>query len=153
MKVVADQGLSTTTVPARPSTSKLCLQCAQPAKHIKRCKLCGSGCYCSSSCKDAHSPEHKLLCESIRDLEATEFRKSGFSVREVNQVNVKNSLVRLIGEKPLLHCTIDNVPVDGLWDTGSPLCMVDSQWFSEKFPGEEIMSIMKFLRFSSVNDV
>ena len=86
-----------------------------------------------------------INCDYIRDLEATEFRKSGFSVREVNQVNVKNSLIRLIGEKPLLHCTIDDVPVDGLWDTGSPLCMVDSQWFSEKFPEGEIMSILKFL--------
>ena len=106
---------------------------------------CGSGCYCSVTCKNAHAPKHLQLCSAIRELEAIEFRKQDFSVREVNQVEVKNQLVKLVGEKPVLRCQLDGVDCEALWDTGSMISMVDASWFNEQFPEESILSLTQFL--------
>ena len=40
-----------------------------------------------------------------------------FSVREVNQVSlmIRNELVKLVGEKPMLSCMLDGKRCDGLW--------------------------------------
>ena len=113
---------------------KRCLVCKRECdKRIKRCKECRGGLYCSRTCREAHEEKHKDLCKYILDLEKMEERKrvaDAFSVRERNQVKlkVKNRLVKLVGEKPMLDCTLNGRDTQALWDTGAMVSMVNYAW-------------------------
>ena len=85
------------------------------------------------------------MCKAIKELEQIEFNKKNFSVRETNQVRVKNRLVRLIGEKPLMKCELNDVKSEGLLDSGSQVSMVSLAWFRHLFPEKEVLSVEKFL--------
>ena len=126
---------------AKTSTTT-CVQCATDfSGPVVRCEDCGSGCYCSTECRGIHVPVHKQLCVAIQEAVRLEFRKSGFSVREVNQVTVKNRLVSLVGEKPILNCQINNAECKALWDTGSMVSMVGKEWMEENFPGDASVEV------------
>ena len=130
---------------------KKCLVCRNECnRRIKRCKSCKGGLYCSRKCRDAHTAIHKDLCGHITELEKIEDRKrsiSAFSVREENQVKLKlkNRLVQLVGEKPMLRCTLNGKDSEALWDTGAMVCMVDGRWLSSMDPECNILSVESFL--------
>ena len=147
-----------TTDPVKSSTpvKKYCVVCKNVCKSkIKRCRKCKSGCYCSRSCRNSHSAEHATLCQAIQDLEVLEQSKRVFSVRESSQVNMKvnmrNRLVRLIGEKPMVNCTLNGEECCGLWDTGSMVSLLNKDWFKEKFPEENVLSVSEFLEGDNLN--
>ena len=81
----------------------------------------------------------------IQQLEELELQKRVFSVRETGQVKSKNSLVKLVGEKPLLHCQLNGVKCDVLWDTGSMVSLVSANWFQKLFPGVKVQKVTEFL--------
>ena len=130
---------------------KCCVVCKRKCiRKRKRCKQCRSGCYCSKSCRERHKDEHASLCGHIQTLESIESAKKvlpAFSVRELNQVKVKvrQGLVKLVGEKPLLKCTIGGSKSEALWDTGAMVCMISTTWLEENEPDARIMSIEEFL--------
>ena len=130
---------------------KRCLVCQKQCdRRIKRCKDCKGGRYCSSSCRDSHKPAHEELCGHIQELEKIEVKKllaDAFSVREENQVpaKIRNELVKLVGEKPLLHCSLDGEHCDGLWDTGSMVSMLNSGWLRATLPKAKMLTIEEFL--------
>ena len=131
---------------------KRCVVCEKEClKRIKRCKLCHSGCYCSRSCREVDVGRHKELCNHIQELVKIEEKKkvlNAFSVREQNQVDVKlrDGLVKLVGEKPLLRCTVGTSQEDALWDTGAQVSMVGDCWLSEENPDAEVMTVQEFLK-------
>ena len=105
---------------------KRCVVCQNECnKRIKRCKSCKGGLYCSRKCREAHADKHQELCEHIVEpsvrselttpglqlgrIEAAKRFLPVFSVREVNQVRLKlkNGLVKLVGEKPMLSCKLN----------------------------------------------
>ena len=110
---------------------------------MKQCELCQSGCYCSTQCKEQHAGAHAELCHYIRELEKLEASKWVFSVRQSPVRNTK--LIRLIGEKPMLHCSLNDNPTMALWDTGAQVSMVSKEWVKEKMPNSEILSVPDFL--------
>ena len=63
--------------------------------------------YCSKECQKSHHEHHSTYCSMIVDLKKIEVGKlyKNLSVRQV-QVDdkVKGKLVKLIGDKPMLHC-------------------------------------------------
>ena len=127
-------------------SSRVCVNCRKKChRKVKRCKVCRSGMYCSSRCREDHAAVHKSLCDYIKQLEDIEFAKRKFSVRETNQVRVRSQLVRLIGEKPVMKCRMYGKDVDALLDSGSQVCMVGVGWFRERFPDEDILSLDEFL--------
>ena len=132
-------------------TFKKCLVCEKKCnRRIKRCKECKSGVYCSRACRDLHKQDHQELCGHIQELEKIEKSKlvaDAFTVREENQVplRIRNELVRLVGEKPLLSCSLEGKKCKGLWDTGSMVCMINSGWLRDTVPEARIMSIKEFL--------
>ena len=54
-------------------------------------------------------------------------------------ISVHNRLVSLVGEKPVLKCKLNEVPVKGLWDTGSQVSMINIGWFKDQFPDEKVV--------------
>ena len=134
-----------------PKKYKRCLVCHKECdRRIKRCKDCKGGRYCSRTCREAHKQEHQELCNHIQELEKIEMRKmlaDVFSVREENQVplKIRNELVKLVGEKPMLKCSLDGKECDGLWDTGSMVSMVNSGWLEVTIPDSKVMTVEEFL--------
>ena len=45
----------------------------------------------------------------------------------------QKNIVKLIGEKPLVKFDIDSKPCEGLWDTGSMVSLVSSEWLGNNF--------------------
>lgn len=141
-EVVLEKRPSTTTI---KSSTKVCVNCAKPVKNLRRCRKCKSGCYCSRECCEEHGFKHGNLCTAIQDLENLDHQKKTVSVRETNQVFIKNKLVRLVGEKPILNCLLDGKSHNVLWDTGSMVSLVDEAWLRVNFPDVSILSIHEFL--------
>ena len=69
-------------------------------------------CYCSKDCQKAHLDHHSEYCSMIVDLKIIETEKlyRNHSVRQV-QVDdkLKSKLVKLVGDKPMLHCALRRV--------------------------------------------
>ena len=130
---------------------KRCIVCDQQCSvKIKRCKCCRGGRYCSSKCRAVDEPNHAVMCGYIKKLEEIEASKrvlNAFSVRELNQVKVRlrNRLVKLVGEKPMLDCSIGGRKCDALWDTGAMVSMVSLQWLKECGLDFDVMSVEEFL--------
>ena len=136
---------------------KRCLVCRREClRRIKRCKTCKGGLYCSKACRENHVEDHKELCDNIMKLEEMEAQKrilSTFSVREQNQVRakVKDRLIQLVGEKPVLNCQINGNDIDALWDTGSMIAMGEEDWVKEIAPEAKIMTVEEFLEGDSLH--
>ena len=125
-----------------------CLACRKAVgKEARRCKLCGSGCYCSEKCQVKHQPKHQEVCKWIQQLEKIENSKRVLTVQEVCQVNyrTRNKLVKLVGEKPMLHCTINDQECEALWDTGAMVSVVSEDWLMKNAPDQELKTITEFL--------
>ena len=142
---------SGTEKPVMAPKYEKCQACEKEcSKKIKRCKSCKGGLYCSRKCREDHV-EHEEICKYIVELEKIEHAKNvitALSVREKNQVKVKvkDSLVNLVGEKPMLSCTLNGKQSKALWDTGAMVSMVDRAWITETDPECEILSVEEFLK-------
>ena len=90
-----------------------------------------------------------MLCNAIQELEKRKVR--AFSVRETGQVMKNHKLVRLVGEKPILNCSLNGVDCEALWDTGAMVSMITADWVKANYPNEEILSIMDFLDGDTLN--
>ena len=91
--------------------------------------------------------DHRILCLSIQRLEEMQLndRLSVLPLREKTQVSVKNKLVRLVGEKPLINCRLNKTCFEALWDTGAMVSMVSQEWLDQHFPSAEADTLETFL--------
>ena len=106
------------------------------------CDKCSCGKYCSLQCRGKHK-EHSEYCSSICSLEKmeTEKRIAGeiFSVySEKLPYKMKKKLIRLVGERPVVNIFLDNVGLNGLWDTGAMVSVMSSQFLKDNFPNVEV---------------
>ena len=88
--------------------------------------------------------EHKKYCTDISKLESLEKEKlKDYSVREKETLPIKlrNNLVKVVGEKPLINCYMNDVKIKGLWDTGSMISLLGKKWLDEKFPSVVTLSL------------
>ena len=135
----------------QPVKFENCQVCKKECKKgVRRCKSCKGGLYCSRKCRKNHEEKHKELCHYIVELEKLEESKriiNKLSVREENQVKLKlkNSLVKLVGEKPMLKCNLNGKKCEALWDTGAMVSMGDREWITETDPDCEILTVEQFL--------
>ena len=53
--------------------------------------------------------------------------------------------MKLIGEKPLVKFNIDAKPCEGLWDMGSMVSLVSSNWLGKEFPKQNILPLNNFM--------
>ena len=76
-----------------------------------------------------------------------------YSVREKETLPIKlrNNLVKVVGEIPLINCYLNDVKIKGLWDTGSMISLLGKKWLDEKFPSVVTLSLEQFLGVSGLN--
>ena len=116
---------------------------------IFRCKRCHAGLYCSKDCQKNGWNDHKDLCENITklDLQIKEkmFANVNFSSRVNLTPNEELKLVKLVGQKCTVHCSLDGVENVALWDTGAEVALIGQKWLNEKFPGKKIQDVSELL--------
>ena len=140
---VAPGGKAATSKKVSPK----CTGCKKETKLVS-CPKCRCGSYCSADCMESDEV-HAMWCPWICRLEKLETEKRMRS--EINMVDVeklpykmKLQLVKLVGERPLVNIYLDGKRVQGLWDTGAMISLVNKTFLREKFPNVEIHSISEF---------
>ena len=66
---------------------------------------------------------------------------------------LKRKLVKLVGERPTLKFLLNNKNIEGLWDTGAMVSLLNKLFVLENFPDAKIESIAEFLGEEDVNDL
>ena len=119
-----------------------------------RCGKCKMTAYCSKECQKSHQSYHGAYCSAIVDLRKHEMGKlyGTYSVRQgQGDVKTKLKVMKLVGDKPMLSCSLGGKPCEVLWDTGSMVSLVDRRWAKEHFPDRKIYSISEFMEDSELN--
>ena len=57
---------------------------------------------------------------------------------------MKLKLVKLVGERPLVNIHLNGKKVQGLWDTGAMISLINVGFLTEYFPGVPVHSIKDF---------
>ena len=115
---------------------------------VRCCGGCRATRYCSKICQMSHREDHAVYCNAIHELEELEKGKL-YGERSVRQQVLDNwkhlRIAKLVGQKPMLRCQLGGKSIDGLWDTGSMITMVDRLWLRENLPDEMVVPVMQFL--------
>ena len=125
---------------------KKCCVCKK--ENVKRCSRCHSTHYCSKACQESHHEEHSKYCASIESLMKQEVNKvyGSYSVREREvPVKTRRKVMRLVGERPMVKCFMEDKEFSMLWDTGSMISMVDRNWVKENFPDKKVYPVSDFV--------
>ena len=124
-----------------------CCVCAK-TEDVKRCGKCKLVAYCSKECQKDHLDHHKVYCSMIVDLQKIELWKL-YRDHTVSQKNLdwktQTRLVKLVGDKPMLRCQLDEEEVEVLWDTGSMVSLVGRSWLKAHHPKKKVYSVSEFL--------
>ena len=130
-----------------PGNEERCCVCGSEA-NIQVCSGCKATKYCSKKCQKSHHGHHSVYCNAIRDLEKLEKDKiyKDKSVREKQLDFWKQAkIVKLVGNKPMLSCFLNEKSTKALWDTGSMISLVDRDWLKENHPDAEVVPVAEFL--------
>ena len=123
---------------AKTVTPNTCMVCSKVCQSVSPCEKCSCGNYCSVECKEKHE-SHTKYCPAICSLQKleTEKRIAGeiFAMdAEKLPYKMKKKLIRLVGERPVVNIFLDNVCVNGLWDTGAMVSVMSELFLRENFP-------------------
>ena len=117
-------------------------------KEAISCSKCSCGKYCSPSCLDSHS-NHIQYCPwicSLERLETEKRMKREIFVTDQDKLpyKMKLQLVKLVDARPLVNVQLNGKRVQGLWDTGAMISLINEKVLKELFPGIKIHSIYDF---------
>ena len=120
--------------------SHQCVNCTkfeQGAVKFKVCSRCHAVRYCSKKCQEEHYETHKGICSAIDQLHH-KFTPDPKNSQFASHMTPKeqSSLISLVGRRCLVSGFIDEIPVEGLWDTGSQVSIVSKHWV-DKFHGDK----------------
>ena len=146
--MVTSEGRDATIDEKSPEIESCCMVCVNSCKKVI-CRKCGCGCYCSSDCMKEHK-NHTKYCPVICNLEKLENEKriAGeifASDSEKLPCKMKMKLIRSVGERPIVNIYLDNVGINGLWDTGSMVNVMNENFLQKNSPEVEIRSVEEVL--------
>ena len=121
--------------------SHLCGNCgkSQNSTSILRCSRYKTVCYCSKSCQSDHWKNHQSFCDAIVNMvikdakEGKEWLEKGQYVSHLTPAQ-QNNVIKLVGNRCLVKCLIEDVPVEALWDTGAQVSIASHEWVMKNFP-------------------
>jgi hypothetical protein len=61
------------------------------------------------------------------------------------EIKLRDGLVKLVGERPLLKCRVGEAEVEALWDTGAMVSIVSEGWLRQKCPDTPVLTVQEFL--------
>ena len=121
---VLEAATTTETSRAAEDRTQMCCCVCKSKENVRRCGKCNITLYCSKQCQVSHISQHRGWCSimsgmvQLQDIEEAKLY-GDMSVRQ-KQVDGKTQtkMVKLVGEKPMLHCFLDGLGFEVLWDTG-----------------------------------
>ena len=127
-----------------------CIVCGVdvPKKKAVSCSKCSCGKYCSTACLDSHG-NHAQYCPwicSLESLETEKRMKNEIFVTDADKLpyKMKLQLVKLVGARPLVNVQLNGKRVQGLWDTGAMISLINEKLLQELFPDIKRHTIRDF---------
>ena len=151
--MVAPEGKDA-TLKYTPSNSD-CMVCEISSVKLFSCEKCGCGSYCSSECMTRHV-NHSKICPHICSLEKFETEKRISKEIFTNDseklpYKMKLKLIRLVGERPVVSIFLENMCVNGLWDTGAMVSVINDKFLNEHFPMVKIRPVEEIIGTHDIN--
>ena len=131
-----------------PKTSQSCKSCSIRESrgigytNLKWCTGCFSVKYCSTVCQKKHWSSHKVICAAIQDLESSQRRTDTYDHFTQKQTA---KVVKLVGRKCLIRCSLGQKMTDCLWDTGAMVSLLSEGWIRRNFSNLEIRGVRELL--------
>ena len=114
------------------------------------CGMCRSVFYCSKGCQTLHWPSHKALCGAINYLS----RADSVCTENVYDCQISRDqhrqIVKLVGDRCLLHVFLDDVSCNVLYDSGSQVSLLSLSWLRRYFPDTEVCAVDDILQESDL---
>lgn len=101
--------------------------------------------YCLRECQQKHWRDHNILCQAISSLAEQKYRedreKAGAIVSHLSpQEHVR--VVRLVGRKSIVKCSLHGKETDPLWDSGAKLSIISHNWVRQNLSDYDVEDIM-----------
>ena len=84
-----------------------------------------------------------MLCKSICQLQQQhkdKIYKAG-SYQTSCSMKKKSQIVKLVGDKCIIECNVNNVSIPVLMDTGAQVSIIEEKMLQEQFPDVKIRSV------------
>lgn len=99
-----------------------------------------------------HTQSQPVLCSAISGREVKVASKDNPKGRnpelgKTSYLTPKQDarLVKMIGRRCLVHCTLDKVPTLALWDTGAQASIISEEWRSQHLPQTAVRPVEELL--------
>ena len=130
--------------------SQTCNGCGKQSAEnapLDRCSACMSVKYCNSACQKRHWKQHKVLCNAIKLKHQESVNNCTKACAFVSHITPKqrNRIAKLIGERCMIDCQIGGGDTSGLWDTGSQVCLISSEWLKKNNLNPQIHDLSDIL--------
>ena len=126
-----------------------CVHCINQVTSVQVCSGCKSAIYCSKECQKQDWPKHKLVCGVIQELEKRQTPQEEVTINQLKGTvyelspRSRKKLVKLIGEKCVLSCILNELQKEILWDTGAQVSILSSQWLEYHFPTAAVRPVQE----------
>ena len=106
-------------------------------------------CYCNHACQKAHWSQHKTLCNAVKGeiRKKSETSNSNCSEGFISHLTPKEHerLINLVGRRCTVKGKLNGKTVELLWDTGSQVSIVSTEFLKRNFPNIEIRDVGELL--------
>ena len=114
---------------------KHCKFCAAKNNVYFQCSKCSVSHNCSKNCQQKHWPEHKAICKALHITNNVRWENhhndiSSCHLTPKEQMKISN----IVGKKCTRNCLLNVKEVMALWDTGSQIWIVSSDFVKQQYP-------------------
>ena len=125
------------------------------------CNQCKTVFYCSKICQKRDWQKHGPLCDVIGSEQKQvnkvriQIGDSHDSLLQPSHLSDKNyqKIVKLIGDKCLITCSLQGTKMQALLDTGAQVSIISKSILAEHFPEEEIHDVSELLGSDTALDL
>uniref|UniRef100_A0A8C1WAH7 Gypsy retrotransposon integrase-like protein 1 n=1 Tax=Cyprinus carpio TaxID=7962 RepID=A0A8C1WAH7_CYPCA len=147
----SDQRVTRNRFPPVRASTRRCTQCEQsnPEGRCEHCYKCGSSEHWAAGCRkrtvtNVTSSKIEITSDIIESLP-----RAGLS--EAPWSNKQEKTASLVGRKCLVKCSLGGVNTSVLWDTGSQVSIVGSEWKKRHLPDTEVRPVRELLEEGELN--
>lgn len=126
-----------------------CVTCIQEHPNLQVCAGCKTVMYCSRKCQQEDWSNHKVMCNAIQTIEAKHTQQTTANINTlkgtVYELSPKSrtKLVKLVGEKCVLNCFLNEFKEEILWDTVAQVSILSALWLNNHFPTASVKPIQE----------